>query len=380
MKKTQRNYLKLNNRKIFAIAALSLSYICVSAYTFIIPEGLKWAGTLPVIQFVINPDFQGLNAGTEEERLEVIQAAARNWYQSGQAQFTMVYEEQTDSAATVGADSLSCNQLDIKQQHPVQIFASPQADPDCTGKSCTYVWNCSGKNEIIHADVQLNNYDYSISLSGTEEQNIDLKSESLHALGHVIGLDHCQPGDTQTRCQARHQGVAADPGDGAVMYKFVGLLQGLHDDDIAGVKALYGPLVLPIPVTGPYALSQDDYESVVGQMTVEAQYGLNTEESRARAADYGLNLANFTATREGQSLENLTNEFYDTAIASVAHSNVQELAIGRKLVTRGIYVTHRMIKDAEAGKNNWSVDFLTLVLNKQIALRNATIDAQQAGN
>lgn len=62
--------------------------------------------------------------------------------------------------------------------------------------------------------------------------NVDLYSVALHEAGHALGLGHSDR-------------------PGAVMYPYYKLSTGLTDDDIAGIRALYGSNVAPTPTLPP---------------------------------------------------------------------------------------------------------------------------------
>ena len=62
--------------------------------------------------------------------------------------------------------------------------------------------------------------------------NVDLYSVALHEAGHALGLGHSDR-------------------PGAVMYPYYKLSTGLTDDDIAGIRALYGSNVPPSPAAPP---------------------------------------------------------------------------------------------------------------------------------
>ena len=62
--------------------------------------------------------------------------------------------------------------------------------------------------------------------------NVDLYSVALHETGHALGLGHSDR-------------------PGSVMYPYYRLSTGLTDDDIAGIRALYGTNVAPSAITPP---------------------------------------------------------------------------------------------------------------------------------
>jgi hypothetical protein len=121
--------------------------------------------------------------------------------------------------------------LDL-QQGDVLFYPEKSEDADCSGPSCVYVWSCN--NTIVHADVILNNSQFSWSEIGNDGDVINIKSEIIKALGYVVGLGHCQTGDSIADCAGR---TGTDPSSDSVMYKFpqIGKKTTITEDERQGM-------------------------------------------------------------------------------------------------------------------------------------------------
>lgn len=87
-----------------------------------------------------------------------------------------------------------------------------------------------GKGRILEADIVLNPY-FSTSTDGSPG-SFDLESTVVHELGHALGLGHSEVLGASMRNSVARNGLYSLPFTSA---------RTLSSDDIAGVRALYGP-------------------------------------------------------------------------------------------------------------------------------------------
>lgn len=109
----------------------------------------------------------------------------------------------------------------------------------------TSVYYSPETGEILDADVEFNGVDFVWNTEGRAEQ-ADVWNTMIHEAGHILGLDHSEFAE-------------------ATMYRFASPgetdKRDLHDDDIAGICAIYplGADLTPCPgQPGPRALCRGD--------------------------------------------------------------------------------------------------------------------------
>lgn len=286
----KKTFLKGKKRIISILLMACGMMVIFPNYMFfeIEPVFTRWRESFPTVNFNVNSNIIGLNAPDSESQISKIKDAARNWHKVGQSRFTFVFKGNMDVSAAFGPETISCTdavRLELSKE-PGRVFASNIGDPDCTGMSCTFLWTCD--KEILHFDVELNNFNNNFSTANPLPVGYhDLFSVMLHAFGHAAGLDHCSPGSSTQSCMDRQIDSQIDPILIAAMHKFqdagVGLTE-IAEDDINGLRALYGIFENPFPPEGKYALSEDEIEGIGVLMTRQTAEGHDTPVARQMQA------------------------------------------------------------------------------------------------
>jgi len=129
-------------------------------------------------------------------------------------------------------------------------------------------------NERTEADIIFNssvNWDsYTGNLRSGSDAAIDLRRVALHEFGHVLGLDHPDENGQQVS---------------AIMNSRVGDLYIVRDDDIAGMRKLYGPNGVPandnfanafvLSLNGSQSTSGSDYNCLATREAGDPRQGDN---------------------------------------------------------------------------------------------------------
>lgn len=182
--------------------------------------GKKWFGPAPMGEpFFININSLDINTGngTATDFQNAILSAAATWSNVSLADFTFTYGGPTATAAT---EYDNVNAIFWQNMGQVSVLAR-----------ATYWFYTSG--QIIEADIAINDY-FSWDATGTPgSSESDLQSVLLHELGHWLALDH----DDDPTC-------SSCPVLGPVMcycYQLGTVKRTLHDNDVAGIRAIYPP-------------------------------------------------------------------------------------------------------------------------------------------
>ena len=185
-------------------APLILNYMNISS------SGYKWTGDIANVIVKINPDFSGMDGITDGASLLLdVKSSMKDWFLYGKAKIVLV-EETSDLISPRGMEVMICGLPLGTATTEANIFATRLPDPDRTGKSCVFQWSCTNENIQKHSDIQFNAFNYKwTSLSDAEGDELNMKGESLHAIGHLLGLDHCLPGETDLECRAGYTDASA---------------------------------------------------------------------------------------------------------------------------------------------------------------------------
>ncbi|MCP5502907.1 MAG: hypothetical protein H7A25_23605 [Leptospiraceae bacterium] len=225
MKTTNKNY-------IFKVLALFLPCLFFFNFSLLTGDKLKWKASFPVVKFkVINSDIE-----SNKNYLDIIQAAAKSWSMlETNSHFNFVYDGGSSVSYANFSSDTSCTESLKKADNSIYINESV-LDPDCTSFSCSQIWSCEEENDILHFDIQFNKNLF----KNAYENNDFIKAKVSHEFGHIVGLGHCSPGETEVECQSRLTGGQTEPLKTDVMYKIPYIIYKPSSVDIAGISYLYG--------------------------------------------------------------------------------------------------------------------------------------------
>ena len=351
---------------------LTLVILFTMNWMYLSESKSKWGGLNPVVGFFVNPYLAGFKSSRNQPLiLKEFLDASGEWFQKGGYKFSYKFWGATLDKPT-GYDAINCSGEVNTPQGESVFFAESNPDPDCTASSCVFVWSCNGT--IVHADVQLNNSDFSWNHIGSDGDVKNLKTEALKAFGYMAGLGHCKPGDTANDCQAL---TGTDPQQGSVMYKFpqTGRIDQITSDDIAGIQAIYGTFNLPFPTSGKYALTYGDMQSIQNYNELDAMAGNTTEEGRKRSGMFLDNLAAYNHKRTKRTLPDQYDEFYNMVKLQTPTFDKEDLEHQRELLTQGIVHAVKLKEDALKGYHAMDPNFIQSMIDRHLELRNMTIDA-----
>ena len=343
-------------------ALLLLTFLLTTGFSFYNPQK-KWKGDTPVLEYKV---FLNTDLFTEPEavaRLNVIKAAAGEWFSQGEAKVVFKQGNLYSGTGAPFSYAIMCPAPNVK---PADFHFSNLDDPDCTSASCSYLWSCERDNKLTAASVQFNVKEYPYSLN-KEAGFVHFKTEVTHNMGHMLGLNHCRPGEKE--CV---DNVAVS----AVMHRFTDRQNdALAADDIAGLQALYGKLELPFPKTGRYALSEEEIGAIVGQIAFENITGQNTTAGKESFNSYAASLAKYAEKKEEKNLSDLTDQFFQQALANLHTHTSKQLKLGLKFNVMAIYSLDKWITEAEkSGAAPFGLAEMRQAKNYHIQLRNRSID------
>jgi len=201
-------------------------------------EKSKWPGSLPVVDYYINPNINDVASPyDDEQQIQAIRNAANTWFLEGQSNFKFRYSGDTINYKFQTGHSWNdwekfCEELRSLQN---TIFSAP---PDLDGSGeigNAWVRECDG--EIVHFDIKLNS-NQTWSSIGIDHNQYDIQSVATHELGHALGLDHC----VKSECTQEEESRGTNPHVRATMrtYYWPIIPRTLHPDDKKGIRRIYG--------------------------------------------------------------------------------------------------------------------------------------------
>ncbi len=346
-------------------------------------SGKKWHGLHPVIKIEVDPMIQGMKSHLGYRLfLKEILLALREWNNKTDSHFDWkasgvpvpdtksyfdlpellkIATEQNKSACEVAKGNIG--------QLPIIISNENETDKDCTASSCTYIWSCG--DEIIHADVTLNNSDFTWSDLVSNKDNLNIRTEVLKVAGQLAGLTSCAPGDTDLECNKM-----ADPDAQSVLYKFPVFEKKeiISADDSNGIKALYGNFILPFPSSGPYALNEQERDIVQNLINIEYKLGYSKPEGRIQIAKQIDHLSKYSEYRSKKDLKKQYDEFMNAMQRQTATQSRDILKLQRDTLLMGIVTAVKTKEDVQNGYSSMDIGFIDYTINRHMELWRLTVD------
>ena len=207
--------------------------------------------------------------------------------------------------------------------------------------------------------------------------------------------DHCIPGDTELECLAKVGSGHSNPLISEVMHKFVnpGVVKtNLSNDDIAGIRTLYGELKTTLPVTGDYALDKDEILAIGIEMRMQIRDGHDTVDARQAQARSIQEMYNFVNSGDidealkwekipgyssGMKFEEYMDSSYRIIQDNLYSRTDEELKIIRLSSSVGIVEMDDMINKHTPANGVASKNLLEQINQKNMELRKAVIDEQR---
>ncbi len=254
-----------NRIKLMRITIPVILAACFLNFMFLSPNGLRYKGLGPIVQFQVDPNFAGVGLQANDA-VNTIRKAAMQWFSTGESPLAFSFKGNQTGKSPTSFDSIECNTnpTEILADNPV--FSQDSADPDCSAESCTFVWSCAGFTNPRAISIQFNTHDFSFTPVQSSNNRINLEAIALHAFGHAAGLSHCQVGETEAQCDAHNVNGQTNPENESVMYGFPESIATLSQDDVSGLQALYGIQKIPFPEsssTTSYRLSAREAQDVI---------------------------------------------------------------------------------------------------------------------
>jgi len=363
----------MRNRKGLVISILLIILFTLN-WMYLSESKVKWGGINPVVSFAINPEIIGFKSSKNQNFIvkEIVEASGE-WFLKAESKLNFKYAGLSKSKP-FSIDEISCDaetRLDL-QQGEVLFYPDKGEEEDCSSSSCAYVWSCNGT--IVHADVILNNSQFSWSEIGSDADVRNIKFEILKAFGYVAGLGHCNPGDTANECQAR---TGTDPTSSSVMYKFpqLGKKTTISEDEKLGLQSIYGVQSLPFPKEGKYALTYNELNQIQEYTQLLTVAGSFSDAGRKSFGNNFRSVSAYNFRKTNKTLEAQYDEFISLARSQIPEFTKEELEAQRMFLNQGILSAYLMKEEVDLGYVQLDKAFLDYTIQNHLELRKLTIDA-----
>jgi hypothetical protein len=357
-----------------------ISFFSLEAFKLL---GKRWSGLHPVIQLEVSLDFQGFKTHQNYKSfLNEILLSVREWnHKTGANVFWKVKSVAIPDLIS-NFDLSEIQKIAIEKGNtvceiakgdagkiPVILSSEKDIDGDCSSNSCVYIWSC--ETEIVHADVTFNNSDFNWSDLETDQDKFNLRTETLKILGQISGLTSCSTGDKESDCPR-----LGDPDELSVMHKFpkFGKKEFISQDDISGIKTLYGEFNLPFPSSGPYALNDQERGIVQDLINLEYKLGYSNPEGRKAIAKQLEHLVKYSEYRSKKDLKTQYDELFNKIKMQTSTLPREGLKIQRDLLLMGIVTATKTREDVSRGYSTMDIEFINYTIDKHLELWRMTID------
>ncbi|MDX1959073.1 MAG: hypothetical protein SFU98_10910 [Leptospiraceae bacterium] len=347
--------------------------------------GAKWKGNFPIIKFEINPHLIGYKSFLTENAIafRMIEAAeewntktgSRIEWQASAIQkkdeiqpFTFDVNKLIQSANEKGITPCELAKSELTKQS-VPFFNQQFEDADCTSSSCAMVWSCG--DQIVSANVIMNNSQFNWNDLSNDKDMIDIKTETMKNLGLLAGLTHCRAGEGEQSCSG------TEPTSDSAMYRFTepGKKQTISQDDSNGIQSIYGAYSLPFPKEGQYALNFTERAMIRDFRILESTLGYDDDLKRAEGYKFIKGLISYDERKSMKTFQEMYNDFYNKMQRQMVDADKETLLIQRDTLLIGIYQAQRAKEDLQKGIGQFEASFIDNSIQRQLELWKVTIDA-----